>query len=298
MHALGAGVIDGVIEAVARRRAATLDALVIWHEAPFAVGANLQQVAQACQAGEFDHARAHGGALPAGVDVPAAGAGAGGRGGAGPGAGGRLRIRDACDRVMALESYVGLVEVGVGLIPAGGGSKEFAVQAHASRREAKGGDLLPVHAALCVRGDRDGQGVAQRRGGQCNSALSSFPMTIVFNPNELLYVAKARFARAGRDRLPTAAGRAAIRVAGRTGVAACQMALVNLRDGGFISAHDYQLGLKIATALCGGDVDPNTRVDEAWLLGLERQGFVELAKTERTQARIEHLLETGKPLRN
>jgi 3-hydroxyacyl-CoA dehydrogenase len=58
------------------------------------------------------------------------------------------------------------------------------------------------------------------------------------------------------------------------------------------------LGLKIATALCGGDVDPNTRVDEAWLLGLERQGFLELAKTERTQARIAHLLETGKPLRN
>ena len=53
-----------------------------------------------------------------------------------------------------------------------------------------------------------------------------------------------------------------------------------------------------ATALCGGDVDPNTMVDEEWLLGLERKGFVELARTPLTQARIEHMLKTGKPLRN
>ena len=81
-------------------------------------------------------------------------------------------------------------------------------------------------------------------------------------------------------------------------MAAFQMALVNMRDGGFISAHDDQVSLKIATALCGGEVDANTWVDEAWLLGLERQAFVELAKTPLTQARIEHMLKTGKPLRN
>ncbi|MDS4031676.1 MAG: 3-hydroxyacyl-CoA dehydrogenase, partial [Candidatus Contendobacter sp.] len=86
--------------------------------------------------------------------------------------------------------------------------------------------------------------------------------------------------------------------AGRTGVAACQMALVNMRDGGFISPHDYRLGLCIAHALCGGDVDPNTMVDEDWLLGLERKAFIELAKTPLTQARIEQMLKTGKPLRN
>ena len=59
-----------------------------------------------------------------------------------------------------------------------------------------------------------------------------------------------------------------------------------------------ELGLNIAEALCGGDVDPNSMVDEAWLLGLERKAFVELAKTPLTQARIEHMLKTGKPLRN
>lgn len=76
------------------------------------------------------------------------------------------------------------------------------------------------------------------------------------------------------------------------------MMLVNMRDGGFISPHDYRLGLSIAHALCGGDVDANALVDEEWLLGLERKRFVELAQTPLTQARIEHMLKTGKPLRN
>ena len=198
-----------------------------------------------------------------------------------------------CDRVVAaLESYIGLVEVGVGLIPAGGGCKEFALRA---MNEAKGGDLLPFlrpyfEAMALAKVSRSAEEARQLGTLQPSDA-------IVFNPNELLYVAKAQVrALAETGYRPPQPRR--IRVAGRTGVAACQMALVNLRDGGFISAHDYQLGLKIATALCGGDVDPNTRVDETWLLGLERQGFLELAKTERTQARIEHLLETGKPLRN
>ena len=71
-----------------------------------------------------------------------------------------------------------------------------------------------------------------------------------------------------------------------------------MRDGGFISEHDYQIGLRIAQALCGGEVDANTLVDEEWLLGLERKGFVELAKTPLTQARIAQMLTTGKPLRN
>ena len=62
--------------------------------------------------------------------------------------------------------------------------------------------------------------------------------------------------------------------------------------------HDYRIGLDIAEALCGGDVDPNTLVDENWLLGLERRNFVALAKTPLTHARIEHMLKTGKPLRN
>jgi 3-hydroxyacyl-CoA dehydrogenase len=86
----------------------------------------------------------------------------------------------------------------------------------------------------------------------------------------LLYVAKAQVRALAETGYRPPQPRL-IRVAGRTGVAACQMALVNMRDGGFISAHDYQIGLRIAQALCGGDVDANTLVDEEWLLGLERR---------------------------
>jgi len=65
-----------------------------------------------------------------------------------------------------------------------------------------------------------------------------------------------------------------------------------------MSAHDYVVSDAAATVLCGGDVDPGTLVDEDWLLALERQQFVALAKTELTQQRMAYMLETGKPLRN
>jgi 3-hydroxyacyl-CoA dehydrogenase len=73
---------------------------------------------------------------------------------------------------------------------------------------------------------------------------------------------------------------------------------VNLREGGFMSAHDYVVSDAAALVLCGGDVDPGTLVNEDWLLALERQQFVALARTPETQARMAYMLETGKPLRN
>ena len=76
------------------------------------------------------------------------------------------------------------------------------------------------------------------------------------------------------------------------------MMLINMKDGGMISAHDYMVAKAAATALCGGDVEAGSRVDEAWLLTMERKLFVELLKNEKTQQRVAHMLETGKPLRN
>jgi 3-hydroxyacyl-CoA dehydrogenase len=73
---------------------------------------------------------------------------------------------------------------------------------------------------------------------------------------------------------------------------------VNMRDGGFVSAYDFVVGLAIARVLCGGDVDAGTTVDERWLIELERAEFMALAQDARTQARIAHTLATGKPLRN
>ncbi|MDG4552525.1 MAG: 3-hydroxyacyl-CoA dehydrogenase/enoyl-CoA hydratase family protein [Candidatus Contendobacter sp.] len=293
MHVIGDDVLDGVLESL-RIAERTFSGLVIWQtEAPFSAGANLVQAMPVLLAGDFEtfekgvakFQQTTAALRYSAIPVVAAAQGLA--------LGGGCEFLMHCDRVVAaLESYIGLVEVGVGLIPAGGGCKEFALRA---MNEAKGGDLLPF-----LRGYFEAMAMAKvSRSAEEAKQLGHLKASdvIVFNPNELLYVAKAQ-ARALAESGYRPPQPRKIRVAGRTGVAACQMALVNMRDGGFISPHDYRLGLCIAQALCGGDVDPNTMVDEEWLLGLERKAFVELAKTPLTQARIEQMLKTGKPLRN
>ena len=121
---------------------------------------------------------------------------------------------------------------------------------------------------------------------------------VVYNAFELLHVARERaraLAEAGyRPPLP---GRR-IAVAGDVGIATFKMMLVNMREGYFISAHDYEIATRIATVMCGGEVDRGALVDEEWLLRLEREHFVALAQMPKTQERIAHMLKTGKPLRN
>ncbi|SIR05247.1 3-hydroxyacyl-CoA dehydrogenase/enoyl-CoA hydratase family protein [Solilutibacter tolerans] len=196
--------------------------------------------------------------------------------------------------VAHLESYIGLVEAGVGLLPAGGGLKEFAVRA--SQAAGPNGD---VFAEL-------------KKGFECaamakvsTSALDAKELglmrpgdRVVMNAFELLEIAKAEalaMAEAGyRPPLPARN----IRVAGDVGIATFKMMLVNMLEGRFISEYDYELASRIATVICGGEVDRNSTVDEEWLIRLERKHFVELAQQPKTQARIEHMLKTGKPLRN
>ena len=76
------------------------------------------------------------------------------------------------------------------------------------------------------------------------------------------------------------------------------MMLINMKEGGFISEHDYEISSRIAACLCGGEVEPGSMVNEDWMLALERRHFCELAKMEKTQQRIEFMLKNGKPLRN
>jgi len=121
---------------------------------------------------------------------------------------------------------------------------------------------------------------------------------VVFNAYELLHVAKAQ-ARALAEsgyRPPLPARR--IQVAGDVGIATFRMMLENMLEGRFISEHDYEIGKRIATVLCGGEVDRGSLVDEDWLLALEREHFIALAQMPKTQERIMHTLKTGKPLRN
>ena len=296
MHAIGDEVLDGVLEAVARAER-DLDGLVIWQAAPFAVGANLAQVTDAIRAGQFDllertvakFQQASMALKHAQVPVVAA------MQGMALGGGCEFAMH-ASHRVMALESYVGLVEAGVGLIPAGGGSKEFALQAHNLAQRAAGGDVFPYI-------QESFQTIAMAK--VAKSALEAVQMgfgkasdDILFNAHELLYAAlhRARAMAEAGYRPPLANN--AVKVAGRNGIATCELMLMNMAQGGFISEYDYKVAKAGATALCGGEVETNARVSEAWILDVERALFVDLLKSEKTQQRIAHMLETGKPLRN
>ncbi|MBU3695881.1 3-hydroxyacyl-CoA dehydrogenase/enoyl-CoA hydratase family protein [Dechloromonas sp.] len=297
MHTIGNEVLDGVIAAV-RQAEGTLDGVVVWHEAPFAVGANLQQVSEAIAAGQFDlleqtvekFQRASQTLKYAQVPVVAAVQGMALGGGC-------EFVMHAGKRVMALESYIGLVEAGVGLIPAGGGCKEFAVRAAdwAAQSNVPGEVFNYLQNAFMTIAMAK---VAKSAVEAIDYGFARPSDTILFNANELLWVA-IREARAMADAgyVPPPMARA-IPVAGKNGIATFEMMLVNMKEGGMISAHDYLVARSAAVALCGGEVETGSLVDEEWLITVERQLFVELLKNPLTQARIKHMLETGKPLRN
>jgi 3-hydroxyacyl-CoA dehydrogenase len=295
-HTLGREVIVGLQEAVARAEA-EFKGLVLWHEAPFAFGANLKEVAEAIAGGEFELLEKYVGEFQNAsmclkyAQVPVVAAVQGMALG-----GGCEFLMHAAKRVIALESYIGLVEAGVGLIPAGGGCKEFAIRAAQHAAKTGGNDpfefIQPVFMTIAMATVSKSGAQAKELGFAVESDK------IVFNANELLYVAlrEARgLAEAGYA--PRLSPRA-IKVAGRTGIANCEMMLANMKEGGMISAHDYVVAKAAATALCGGDIETGSLVDEPWLLSVERKLFVELLKNPKTQQRIQHMLETGKPLRN
>lgn len=200
-------------------------------------------------------------------------------------------------RVAHIESYMGLVEVGVGLVPAGGGLKEAALRA------ATAASAVNATSDLLKFLQKSFENAAMAKVSA--SALEARSMgylkpsdTIVFNVHELLDIAKkeARALSAAGYRAPLRVTQ--VPVAGRSAISTIKASLVNMRDGRFISDHDFLIASRIAEAVCGGDVEAGSLVDEEWLLALERRAFVELLGTAKTQERIMGMLQTGKPVRN
>lgn len=297
LHVIDAGVIAGVRMAIAQAEQ-DFKALVLWSAdaadgGAFSAGADLQSMLPLFMSGGVAAIepelvklqQAHQAMKYARVPVVAAVSGLALGGGC------ELMLH-ATKRVALMESYIGLVEVGVGLIPAGGGLKEAAVCA---ARDANGTAILPflknrltlAATAAVSKSAMEAQAMGYLRSDD----------VIVFNPYELLYVAKVQ-ARALSEAGYRAPLRTLVPVIGRDGVATVMAQLVNVRDGGFISAHDYQLGTAIAQVLCGGEVDANSLVDEQWLLDAERRAFMALLQHPRTQERIMGMMQTGKPVRN
>jgi 3-hydroxyacyl-CoA dehydrogenase len=337
MHTVSNEVLDGILRAV-NEAEAHFSALILWQtEPPFSAGANLLQLMQGVQEGAAESGGLLGKLKGAVTRVKYTVAGGGGLGEIvnaatgnvphveavvakfqhvsqrlkyaqvptiaavdGLALGGGCEFSIHCTRIVAtLESYIGLVEVGVGLLPAGGGCKEMTQRA--SQEAQRFANEHRVDIFPFVR--RYFQNIAM--GEVAKSAELAREMgylrqsdRIVMNRFELLHIAKeeakALNATAYRPPLHTRQ----IQVAGRTGIATLKAAMVNLLQGGFISEHDYNIGCRVAETMCGGDVEPNSLVDEQWLLDLERKNFMELLATEKTQARIEHMLKNGKPLRN
>ena len=198
-------------------------------------------------------------------------------------------------RAVAMESYIGLVEVGVGLVPGAGGLTYIARRAAENMASSNGKDLLPfltegfTNAAMAKVGT---SAIESRKLGYL-----LWTDVIVPNKDELLFVAinEAKALATSGYRAPA---KRQFPVAGRNGKATITGSLINMRDGGFISQHDFHIASLIANVVCGGDVDAGTLVTEEYLMTLERQAFTSLLTMAKTQERIMGMLSTGKPVRN
>jgi 3-hydroxyacyl-CoA dehydrogenase len=204
-------------------------------------------------------------------------------------------------RVAAVESYIGLVEVGVGLIPGAGGLAYLARRAAEQVEAAKG--VSGQNGAELIGFVKEGfQAAAMAKVGVSAHESRKYGYlgwddVIVPNKDEVLYVAIAQ-AKAMFESGYRAPHKRTFAVAGRNVKSTLQSSLINMRDGGFISQHDYLISSMIADVLTGGDVDAGTQVTEEYLMALERKHFCTLLDNPKTQERIMGMLSTGKPVRN
>jgi 3-hydroxyacyl-CoA dehydrogenase len=297
MHAIGPGVIANLLKAVELAERG-YRGLVIWSpDEPFSVGADLNAMLPVFMSGGV---KAIGEAEKQMQDalmrlkyaqVPVVAA----ISGMALGGGCELALHSA-RRVASLESYIGLVEVGVGLIPGAGGLKEGALHAARLAQQAGSTDVFPYLRNWF------------QNAAMANVSRSAFEAQqmgylkpddiIVFNSHELLWTAiGTAFAMHATGYRPPLRPRG-FPVAGRSGLATIKYQLVNMRDGGFISAHDFFIAAGIAEVMCGGDVDAGSLVDEQWLLDLERKFFMQLVAHPKSQERMMGMMQTGKPVRN
>lgn len=297
MHVIGPGVIAGLLKAIDQAES-QYRGLVIWSpDEPFSAGADLQSMMPVFMSG---------GAKAIGIEekklqdaymrlkyahVPVVTAVQGLALG-----GGVELVLHSARTVAHLESYMGLVEVGVGLIPGAGGLKEGALRGAQAMQAAGMTDVFPFIKNWFTN-------VAMAK--VATSALEAKQMgylqpadLVVFNTHELLWTAIGNaFAMHASGYRPPHRPKA-FPAAGRSGVANIKGQLVNMRDGGFISAHDMHLATAVAEVICGGEIEAGALVDEQWLLDLERAHFTALCNHPKSQERMMGMMQNGKPVRN
>jgi 3-hydroxyacyl-CoA dehydrogenase len=297
MNTLGPGVIEMLSRTADRISSGRHAGLVIGNDDPrtFTAGANLTGVLQLAAAGEFktldaavrQFQQAVMSVRNAPFPVVAAPFGLT--------LGGGCEMALHCDRIQAhAELYMGLVEVGVGLIPGGCGTKELLfrfTEAVRPYEEADPFEAVRRAFKLIALAQMSTSAHEARRMG----LLRPVADRITMNRDLLLADAKARVLDLAPDYV--APPPRTIRALGREAIGNLRYALFAFQEAGQASAHDVRIGNEVAYVLCGGD-GPARDVTEQDILDLEREAFVRLLGTPETQARIRHMLDTGKPLRN
>jgi 3-hydroxyacyl-CoA dehydrogenase len=211
--------------------------------------------------------------------------------------GGGCEIPLHADKVRAAaETYMGLVEVGVGLLPGGGGTKEMALRSMDLARKTPDADPLVF---LKKTFEIIGMGKVATSAQEARSfGFLRDSDAISMNGDRVIADAKQEVLNLAAAGYTQPVPRTDIYAMGEAGMAAFKIALTMMKRGGFISDHDELIGRKIAKILCGGELNHSSFVSEQYLLDLEREGFLSLCGERKTQERIAAMLKTGKPLRN
>jgi len=304
MNSIGDDIINMITKA-ADIVSEDFDGLVIANHADnFSVGANLAMVLFAAQEEEWDDLDWAVSALQNALmklkylDKPVVAAPAG------MALGGGCEICLAADRVrFAAETYMGLVEVLVGVIPAGGGCKELLIRNTEHLFEVQKGGVYPKQIEFMPFVARAFETIALVK------VSSSGPEAIklgylrptdkmTINRDYLIEDAKNTVLAMNMEGYTPPRPLEEIRVPGENTLAMLKLAVWTLHEQGYATNHDVTVANKLAYMLCGGNVLENTKVTEQYLLDLEREAFLSLCGDPKTQARMQHMLATGKPLRN
>jgi len=210
--------------------------------------------------------------------------------------GGGCEVTMAGSRIVAhAESYVGLVEVGIGVIPAGGGCKEMLRRVVAPAMQTPNADALPFLQRVF-----ETIGMAKVATSAEEAKQLGFlggDTRIVMNRDQLIAEAKKTVLDMAAENYQ-APPRAKIYAAGERALSAMRIAIFSMVSGKYISEYDAKIGDKLAQVLCGGKLTAPAWVDEQYILDLERETFISLCGEEKTRERISHFMNTGKPLRN
>lgn len=295
MNAIGGGILNGVQDAITLAEEGKWRGIVIGNNSKnFTVGANLMMIAMLAYEQEFDQ-------LNMAVDlfqkttmrcrysrIPVVAATQGYV------FGGGCEMVMHCDATAAsAESYIGLVEVGVGLLPGGGGTKEFAVRTSDSFYE---GDVQIPQLIERFKTIATASVATSAVEAYDLGYLNEKDFVVMYQP-EAIYRAKQKVIQLSDNYVPPVE-RDDVQVLGRTGLGALYAAAHSLKLGNYASDHDILIARKIANVLCGGDLSAPQKVSERYLLDVEREAFLSLCGEQKTLERISYMLEKGKPLRN